>query len=112
MKHRAIAVTSISLMAFLLAGGRAPAQQIGQPGLGLILAKRICSECHAVEKGVASSPNILAPRFEDIANTPGMTQTALSAALQTSHSTMPNVVLTGDDLSHIIAYILSLKRGE
>jgi hypothetical protein len=38
-----------------------------------------------------------------------MTATALSAALNTSHRSMPNILLEPDDQAHIIAYILSLK---
>jgi hypothetical protein len=50
-----------------------------------------------------------APRFEDIANTPGMTATALIAWFQTSHPTMPNVILTDEQTRDIVQYILSLK---
>jgi hypothetical protein len=39
-----------------------------------------------------------------------MSSTALAAALQTSHETMPNVVIKGSDLSDVIAYILSLNE--
>ena len=83
---------------------------MGQPGQGLILARQVCAQCHAVEMGPAVSPEGAAPRFEDIANTPGMTSTALGAALHTSHRTMPNLMLENDDVSNIVAYILSLKR--
>jgi hypothetical protein len=38
-----------------------------------------------------------------------MTSIALTAALQTSHRTMPNVVIKGDDADNIVAYILSLQ---
>jgi hypothetical protein len=38
-----------------------------------------------------------------------MTTIALSAALNTSHRSMPNILLEPDDQAHIIAYILSLK---
>ena len=48
-----------------------------------------------------------APTFEAIANTPGLSSAALAAALQTSHRTMPNVVIKGDDINDIIAYILA-----
>jgi hypothetical protein len=34
---------------------------------------------------------------------------ALSAALQTSHRTMPNLVLDPNELADVVAYILSLK---
>jgi hypothetical protein len=38
-----------------------------------------------------------------------MTAIALSAALNTSHRTMPNIVLEPDEQLDIIAYILSIK---
>ena len=100
-----------SLLALWLACGNAWAQDLGQPGTGRNLARQLCSECHAIEKTEARSANSAAPRFEAIANTRGMTATALSAALHTSHRTMPNVILERDDLSNIVAYILSLRRG-
>ena len=50
--------------------------------------------------------------FAAIANTKGVTRTALFAMLQTSHKKMPNLVIKGDDAQNIIAYILSLKDGD
>jgi hypothetical protein len=38
-----------------------------------------------------------------------MTALALSVALRTSHSTMPNLILDKDEVESIAAYILSLK---
>jgi mono/diheme cytochrome c family protein len=78
---------------------------------GLLLARQLCSECHAVEKSQARSPNPASPTFETIANTPGMTAIALSAALQRPHRAMPNVMLDANQLSSIVAYILSLRRA-
>jgi mono/diheme cytochrome c family protein len=94
----------------LAVAGGAQAQQIGNAEQGLALARDACSECHSVVKTQSQSPNANAPTFEAIANTPGMTSMALSAALQTSHRTMPNVVLKGDDMANAIAYILCLKE--
>jgi mono/diheme cytochrome c family protein len=85
------------------------AQQIGQPSRGLVLAQRLCAECHAVQKEYSRSPNANAPRFQAIASIPGMTATALSAALNTPHRVMPNIMLATDEQADIIAYILSLK---
>jgi hypothetical protein len=51
-----------------------------------------------------------APRFEDIANTPGMTAIALAAWFRTSHETMPNVVVKDADMANVIQYIISLKE--
>ena len=77
--------------------GYGDVQQIGQPGRGLALAQRLCSQCHAVRKEQAQSPNQNAPRFQVIASVPGMTSIALSAALNTSHRTMPNIMLQADE---------------
>jgi hypothetical protein len=38
-----------------------------------------------------------------------MTSIALSAALNTSHRSMPNIMLAADERADIVAYILSLK---
>jgi hypothetical protein len=43
------------------------------------------------------SPEREAPSFQDIAGTPGMTMVALSAALNTSHQSMPNVMLEPEE---------------
>lgn len=87
----------------------AQAQEIGNASRGLALAQRLCAECHAIEKQYARSPNAHAPRFQAVASTPGMTAMALSAALNTSHQSMPNILLAADEQADITAYILSLK---
>jgi hypothetical protein len=40
-----------------------------------------------------------------------MTKRALTVALQTSHRSMPNLVIKGRDAEDLVAYILSLKRN-
>ena len=104
--------TPVRLMAMVmltLATAHGKAQEIGQPGRGLVAAQRLCAQCHAVQKGQTRSPNGNAPRFQTIAAVPGMTAIALSAALNTSHRSMPNIMLERDEQADIIAYILSLK---
>lgn len=86
------------------------AQQLGDPTLGLAFAKEACAACHAVERGQPASPRPQAPRFDAIASTSGMTAMALYAFLQTSHTTMPNLILGADETKNVIAYILSLKE--
>ena len=51
---------------------------------------------------------MIGPAFRDIANTPGMTGTALRVFLRTSHPKMPNLILTPEETEDAIAYILSL----
>jgi mono/diheme cytochrome c family protein len=87
----------------------APAQQIGSRGRGLEVARQLCVECHAVESDDARSPNPDAPTFPSIAAVPGMTALALTAALNTSHRSMPNILLPKEEQANLIAYILSLK---
>jgi mono/diheme cytochrome c family protein len=87
----------------------AQAAQIGGAEQGLAIARTRCAECHLLGKETGRSENENAPTFAKIAETPGMTAAALRAALNSSHRTMPNLVLEGDDVDSIIAYILSLK---
>jgi cytochrome c len=49
------------------------------------------------------------PAFRDIANTPGMTATALRVFLTSSHPKMPNLILTPEETADVTVYILSLR---
>ena len=100
-------------VAVALAGLAVPgivcAADMGDPQRGLVYAKKACSECHAVEEGEVS-PNIKAPNFGAVADSPGMTERALVVWLQSSHhATMPNFMIAPDDLDNVIAYIMSLR---
>ena len=88
---------------------------------GQTLAVQVCSRCHAVLRGEGATPKpeplpfseIGRPlAFEDIANTPGVTEMALYAWLTSSHPTMPNIVLEKEELRNVVAYILSLKTDQ
>ncbi len=89
--------------------GGVQAQELGNVDKGLRFARAECSECHLVEKVAGRSINPDAPTFEHIANVPGMTSTALTAALRTSHETMPNIIIRDSDVGDLVAYILSLR---
>ena len=103
---RPVAAAMILALAPLCAN----AQEVGDPRAGLASAREVCASCHAVQAGETRSPNAKAPSFEAIARTPGMTSTALTVALRTSHETMPNLMFEADELQNLIAYILSLNR--
>ena len=90
----------------------AQAQELGNPQQGLRLARAQCAECHLVDKVAGRSRHAAAPAFEQIANVTGMTSAALTAALRTSHKTMPNVIIKGSDIGDLVAYILSLKESD
>jgi mono/diheme cytochrome c family protein len=105
MKH----VVRIGLALFISAVVVLPTfAQEGDAGEGLAVAQDTCAGCHAIRKGQQSA-NANAPAFEEIAGVPGMTAIALQASLQTSHRSMPNLILSTEDRRNVAAYILSLK---
>jgi mono/diheme cytochrome c family protein len=83
--------------------------QTGDPEAGAAYAKQVCAMCHAIDR-TELSPEPTAPPFKDVANTPGMTATALAVWLTTSHPTMPNIILDPQELDNVIAFIVSLKN--
>jgi cytochrome c551/c552 len=84
--------------------------QDGDVAAGHAFARDACKSCHVVEPTNASPRMIvIGPSFQDIANTKGMTATALRVFLTTSHPKMPNLLLTPEETSDVIAYILSLR---
>jgi cytochrome c len=99
-------------LAAILVLSDAAAAQDPDVRAGRVTAETTCVECHAVRGEQGVLPTGAAPSFERIANAPGMSPLALQAALQTSHRTMPNVILTPDELRGIVRYILSLRHGE
>jgi mono/diheme cytochrome c family protein len=78
----------------------------GSRGEGLVRAW--CLQCHTV----GGPSGVLHPEFDlaAIARMPSTTQMSLRAFLQSSHRSMPNLVLKPQDRDDIIAYILSLRR--
>jgi len=84
--------------------------QEGDIAAGHAFAREACKPCHLVEPPRAPRIFEIGPAFRDIADTPGMTATALKAFLTSSHPKMPNLVLTPQDMTDVSAYILSLRR--
>ena len=109
--HAAIIIMIIAFVLLLasaaLSGGRT--QEIGDARAGLAYARPVCAECHGVLKSEATSPAAKATPFKVVANTPGMTGTAIAVWLRTPHPSMPNIIVAGDDLENLVAYILELK---
>src|SRR5687767_8684421 len=105
MRYSHPAALKAAALAVTLAGP-VLAQEVGSPARGHAVAARLCAACHAVGAAQTVSPRLNAPPFTAIANTSGMTAMALSAALQTSHRTMPNLILEPADFSDVVAYIL------
>jgi mono/diheme cytochrome c family protein len=79
---------------------------------GAAYANKVCAACHAVLPDEQVSPLPQVPTFQSVANTPGMTEMALTVWLQSSHPTMPNIVLEPDDMRNVVAYIRSLESKD
>jgi cytochrome c len=76
---------------------------------GHAFARNACQPCHAVEAEQRTPRSVIGPAFRDVANTSGMTATAIRVFLRTSHPKMPNLILTPEETEDVIAYILSLR---
>jgi mono/diheme cytochrome c family protein len=108
MKHLLLGVLGASAV-FAAAAG-AMADDLAASQAGFVYAQKYCSKCHGISKEASPLPQ--APRFSDVAEQPGITATALTVWLQTSHPTMPNIIVEPQDMRNVIAYILSLKARE
>ena len=82
---------------------------IGDARKGLAYARKVCAQCHNVSRSDTVSPDSRAPTFKQVANTPGMSVTALTVWSRSMHPTMPNLVIQPNDLDDLIAYIVSLR---
>lgn len=106
--RRSIALLS-ALVSFSWLSHTAAAEDVGDAKAGEAFARKVCAECHATGANEEASPNPDAPPFASVAATPGMNGRALAVWLQSSHPTMPNIILELKDRDDVIAYITSLK---
>ena len=74
-------LTNIALAALLAVSCVAQAQETGNVEAGHAYAKKVCAECHAVERGETDYIN--PPSFQNVADSPGITERALAVWLQT-----------------------------
>ena len=99
------------LAAALAATAFTATAQDGDIAAGHAFAREGCEACHVVEPEETSPRSFeIGPAFRDIANTPGMTATALRVFLTSSHRKMPNLMLTSEEIADVSAYILSLRN--
>ena len=91
------------LFSFAIAVSSTMAQQAGDPGAGAAYAKQYCSKCHAIGE-TETSPEPKAPRFKDVAKTPGMIAPVLDVWLRRPHLYMPNIFVEADQIDNVIAF--------
>ena len=105
---RNIFVSGLTAFA-LMAHNPVNAASLGDPKAGRAYAQIHCASCHSIVPNGNTSPVAEAAPFQKIADTGGITRTALLVFFRSPHPTMPNLIIRGDDTDNIIAYILSLK---
>ena len=101
----AIALTALFFFRLHNAGGAS-----SDSAAGYRLAAAWCKDCHSIEAATAGASDG-PPDFTGIANRHATTALSLRVFLQTSHPSMPNLILKPDETDSLVNYILSLKRN-
>ena len=96
--------------AALFAAGAASAQESpGDAIRGEELARSVCIDCHAIDRGSHGADITGAPAFQDVADMSSATALSLRVFLLSPHMTMPNFALNDQQIDDLIAYIHSLR---
>jgi mono/diheme cytochrome c family protein len=105
---RIVSKFTIAIALIVSAGFLTPATD---PGVGRHLAETVCSACHQIDAySQGPGPNRDAPNFVDISRMPSMSELAIKVFLRSPHPTMPNFILSPEEIDSVTAYILSLAR--
>jgi cytochrome c len=103
---RALARTSLALIAVLAAGGAAAdsAQR------GFVFVKTNCSSCHAIGR-YDQSPLPLAPPFRTLHERYSIEdlEESLAEGIVTGHPSMPQFQLDGAQINQVIDYLRTLE---
>lgn len=107
-------------LAYILNDALAPAEKAAQPAhtagdktMGRALALGTCAVCHVVAPDQASPKEFTtAPDFQAIADTRGMSDTALHEFLFGAHPTMPNMRLSEKQADDVSAFIMQLRKAK
>jgi len=94
----------VSIALLLPAGAQSVDRSVGRH-----LAETTCGACHQI--GSAASPQgvkPVAPSFLDISRMPSTNEVAIKVFLRSSHPTMPNIILSPEEIDSVAAYIVGL----
>ncbi len=100
---------NLNMAAWLLIATIAQGQEADPRRRGLDIARTNCGGCHAISRNQSSSPDSLAPPFKEVANSSDITDATLKHLMQSAHEKMPPIILTPEEQTLLIAYILSLR---
>ena len=105
-------VALVSVIGLLCITSPALGQEFGDASRGFIYVRQACADCHAVASDQKVSPDPKAPSFQSVANTPGLTRTAVDVWLHSSHPTMPQLIIDAERVDDIAAYLRSLRKTD
>ncbi len=101
--------SALTTAALVLCAGISTAAAAGNAAAGKALAEASCASCHLVSPDQKSATTE-APPFTTIAKRSPEEIEELDAFLAAPHPPMPPVSLTRQQISDILAYIVSLKE--
>jgi mono/diheme cytochrome c family protein len=78
------------------------------PSVGRHLAETTCNACHQIGTASSQGAKPVAPSFLDISRMPSTNELAIKVFLRSSHPTMPNIILSPEEIDSVAAYIVGL----
>lgn len=107
--HRSLNAALAALAALAACALPARAEQVkGDAAAGKVYANAACANCHGIEPGAKSSPEINAPPFAVMIDKVKLTPAQIEGWLTSSHANMPDLAVPADKRADLIAYIESL----
>lgn len=103
----AFAATVVALTLGVLADEKK--EWVADAKRGQRLAERFCATCHAIDSAYKGAVVAGVPSFLSFTKLPNR---RIAGALIAPHKPMPNMQLTRNEISDIIAYIIDLRRKE
>lgn len=80
----------------------------GDAAAGKSYANAACANCHSIEPGAKTSPEINAPPFAVMIGKVKLTPAQIEGWLTSSHANMPDLSVPPDKRADLVAYIESL----
>lgn len=101
----------LALAACTTVSGERPLSAKAQRGQAVAQAR--CAACHAIGPSDKAA-NADSPRFEAVANMPGLTEQSLRQFLRDSHNypAAMNFSVESDQVDELAAYVITLRRAD
>jgi len=103
-------LAALVLGGIMIAWSAGAKAQSGDGTFGARIVQENCVACHSIGTAFpARDAASKAPDLVAVANLPSTTELSIKVFLRSSHRSMPNFILSGEEVDSITAYILGLK---